>query len=105
MGGDNRCGPRRHRGAAPSPKQAVLLAGCEGGEKGEAHATELDADCLPGSPSCNRCFAYFTSPIGLANFASSSGTLLFTSAIWMVKRPFSLESVQRNGILTPSASR
>ena len=26
-------------------------------------------------------FAYFTSPMGFANFASSTGTLLFTSAI------------------------
>src|SRR5271169_3039757 len=43
---------------------------------------------------------YFTSPEGLANFASSMAALLFTSSIWMVKLPLVRASVQRNGILT-----
>src|ERR1019366_9587244 len=48
---------------------------------------------------------YFTSPSGLRNRASSITALFLASAIRIVKRPLVRESVQRNGLFTPSISR
>ena len=48
---------------------------------------------------------YFTAPWGLEKRASSTGTLLLNSEIWMMKRALGRASVQRNGIFTPSATR
>ena len=42
---------------------------------------------------------------GLANCASSTGTLSFTSVIWMVKRPLGRAWVKRKGVFTPFTSR
>src|ERR1039457_2880744 len=48
---------------------------------------------------------YFTSPSGLRKRASSIAALFRASAIRIVKRPLVRESVQRNGLFTPSISR